>query len=404
MLIVTARVLHIHSRNGQSRVTLITGDREFEMPWPGAAPEPGDVYLTEPGNPPRILQKIAAALPGAWDMDGDAMRWRRRNAAGQTRMGVLWQRHTIRRAVRDYLDGEGFIQLDCPLLVRGTTPDAIINSFEVGDHYLSTSTELQMRRLEVGGLDRLYTLTQNFRAVDGEGSTHNPEFTMLEWVRVGAGLATIEHDTEQLVWRAHQAIGGGKTLTWQGKTVNLEPPWDRITMQDAIAKFTGVAMPDFSLLSIRRAVETAGLHMHKEWAEDRPFLFSILADHLQQFLGFEKPVFVQDWPAFQTSSAQEKDGDEITARSEAYLCGLELCNGFVSLADYEGQKASFQKQLDRRELEGKPHVDLDQAYLESLKQGMPPDSAMALGFDRMVMLLTGQTDIKSTLTIAWDEL
>ncbi len=374
------------------------------MAWQGAPPQPGDVFLMEPGNPPHILEKLAAPLPGAWDMNADAMRWRRRNATGKSRMDVLWQRHAIRRAVRDYLDSEGFIQLDAPLLVRGTTPDAIINSFEVGDHYLSTSTELQMRRLEVGGFDLLYTLTQNFRAADGEGSTHNPEFTMLEWVRVGADLAAIERDTEQLVWRAHQAIGGGKTLTWQGKTVNLEPPWDRITMQDAIKKFTGSAMPDFSLSSIRKAVETAKLEIHKGWENDRPFLFSILADHLQQFLGMEKPVFVQDWPAFQTSSAQEKDGAEITARSEAYLCGLELCNGFLSLADYEDQKISSQKQLDRRKLEGKPPVDLDQKYLESLKQGMPPDSAMALGFDRMVMLLTGQPDIKSTLVIAWDEL
>jgi elongation factor P--beta-lysine ligase len=397
----TARVLHM---GNSERVTLITGTREFEMPWPDAPLALGDVFLMEPGDPPHIIKKIGGAVPDGWNHEGDAMRWRKRGADGKTRMDVLWQRHTIRRAVRDYLDNEGFIQLDCPLLVRGTTPDAAINSFSVGDRYLSTSTELQMRRLEVGGFEKLYTLTQNFRAADGEGSTHNPEFTMLEWVRVGAELDDIERDTEQLVWYAHQALDGGKVLESGKHRVRLEPPWERITMAEAITKFTGAPMPDFSLASIQNAVAAADLMVHKDWHADKSFLFSILVDHLQKFLGFERPVFVRDWPAFQTSSAQQKEGVEITDRSEAYICGLELCNGFVSLADYEGQKIAFQQQLERRVVEGKLPVELDHAYLDALRLGMPCDSAMALGFDRLVMLLTGQTEIRQTLALAWDEL
>jgi lysyl-tRNA synthetase class II len=396
----TARVLDVRDQ----KVILISGDSEFEMDWSGAPPERGDVFLLSPGDPPRIGRKIASSLPGAWSIEGDGLRWRRRDVKGETRMGVLWKRHVIRRAVRDYLDSEGFIQLDCPLLVRGTTPDAAIDSFRVGDRYLSTSTELQMRRMEVGGFDLLYTLTQNFREADGEGSRHNPEFTMLEWVRVGREMAAIETDTEQLTWRAHRALGGEKILVWQGNKVNIEPPWERMKMADAITKFTGAPMKDFGLPSIQDAVEAAKLPVHKAWAGDRVFLFSILIDHLQQFLGFERPVFIQDWPSFQTSSALEKNETDTAERSEAFICGLEFCNGFVSFSDYEGQKISSQKQLDRRKLEGKPPVDLDQAYLESLKQGMPPDSAMALGFDRLVMLLTDQAEIRSTLTFAWDEI
>ena len=255
-----ARVIHDQRvAQGAGRATLITGDREFEM-----APGPARQYSREMcslspgvasrhgktrGLPARRMgNRRATACAG-----GAAMR------KGRTRMDTLWKRHTIRRAVRDFLDGQGFIEIDCPLLVRGTTPDAVINSFRVGDKYLSTSTELQMRRLEVGGFDLLYTLTQNFREADGEGTTHNPEFTMLEWVRVGRDLRAVEKDTEQLSWRAHRQLGGEKTLHWQGNKVNLEPPWERMKMADIIAKFTGVPMPDFSLPSVQRAVEAAKL-------------------------------------------------------------------------------------------------------------------------------------------------
>lgn len=402
---IIGRVIHVgKSADGKCRVMLMTGDQEFEMTWADAPPSLGEVYCLTPGNHPKILRQIACPEAGAWSVEGDAMRWRKNNTAGQTRMDALKKRHTIRRAVRDYLDSEGFIELDCPLLVRGTTPDAAITSFRVDDRYMSTSTELQMRRLQVGGFDQIYTLTQNFRKGEGEGSTHNPEFTMLEWVRVGQALTAVEEDTAQLTWLAHRALGGEKIHTWQGRAVNLEPPWDRAKMADIITKFTGAAMPDYSLSSMQKAVQAAGLTVHKEWAEDRIFLFSILIDHLQQFLGFDRPVIVYDWPAFQTSSALEKDGDELTERSEAYICGLELCNGFLSLTEYAGQKTAFQKQLDRRKVEGKDHIEIDDAYMEAVRQGLPQDSGMALGFDRLVMLLTDRPDIRSVLALAWDEL
>jgi elongation factor P--beta-lysine ligase len=260
---IIARVIHVtKAADGTHRIVMMTGDREFELPWPESPPQPGDVYCLPDGSTPRL---IARAQAGAWNMAGDAMRWRKAGPDGETRMNALWKRHTIRRAVRDYLDNQGFIEIDCPLLVRGTTPDAAINSFAVGNHYLTTSTELQMRRLQVGGFDRLYTLTQNFRRGDGEGSTHNPEFTMLEWVRVGGRLEDVEADTAQLTWEAHRALGHDKNLTWRGHTVNIEPPWERVKMADIIARLTGAPMRDFSLASIREAVLAANVSVPMGW-------------------------------------------------------------------------------------------------------------------------------------------
>ena len=125
------------------------------------------------------------------------------------------------------------------------------------------------------------------------------------------------------------------------------------------------------------------------------FLFSVLVDHLQQFLGFERPVFIYDWPAFQTS-ALEKEGAEITERSEGiHLRPRNLQRLSFAHAITRDQKESSRKQLERRKIEDKEPVELDEAYMEAVRQGLPQDSAMALGFDRLVMLLADQADIRS---------
>jgi len=334
----------------------------------------------------------------------DAVRWQKREADGLCRMDILTMRHKIKRAVRDYFDGEGFIEIDSPLLVHGTTPDSCIDSFAWEDRFLVTSTEYQIKRMEIGGFHKAYTMTQNFRLGDDTSPHRNPEFTMIEWARVGNTLASIEGDAEQMVWRAHKALGGGETIKYQGHTIRLAPPWQRMSVADAVLKYVGVPLPDFSLPSVKAAVEKAGIPIKPEWEGDRAFLFSLLMDHIQQFLGFEQPVFICDWPSFQTSSTLGKGNDGETAeRSELFVAGIEISDGFPSLTDYEKQVSSFAKQLALREKNGQPEARLDEAYLEAMKIGMPSGAGMALGFDRMVMLLTNQSSIKRVLAFAWDE-
>jgi lysyl-tRNA synthetase class 2 len=114
-------------------------------------------------------------------------------------------------------------------------------------------------------------------------------------------------------------------------------------------------------------------------------------------------VFICDWPAFETSSAQEKDGREIAERSELFICGVEISDGFPSLTNYERQKQTFDHQLNRRRADGTPQVALDESYMEAMRVGLPRGAGMALGFDRLVMILTNQPTIKSVLAFAWDE-
>ncbi|MDD3287743.1 MAG: hypothetical protein PHX43_01880 [Alphaproteobacteria bacterium] len=396
-----ARVIHIS--DSSKKVTIIIGDQEHEISWHGAPLSLGDVFSATQNNPPQLIEKIGAAIPGAWNTDGDGMRWRRRNAAGHTRMEVLWKRHAIRRAIRDYMDNEGFIEIDTPLLVHGTTPDATIQSFEVGDRYLITSSEYQIKRLEVAGFDRAYTLTNNYRRDDGEGPYRNQEFTMLEWARVGQSLAVIETDAERMTLAAHKALGGNGKLFYQGRSIDLTPPWERMTVADAIERYAGVKLPDFSLASIKQAVKTAKIHVQDKDQNDIYFLFSLLMNHIQPSLGTERPVFICDWPAFETSSTQEKDNGEVAERSELFISGIEISDGFPSLTNYERQKQTFQEQIKRRQADSSPLVSIDEAYLEAMRMGLPCGAGMALGFDRLVMVLTDQPDIRSVLAFAWDE-
>lgn len=402
-----ARIVSVRPQGpSQSDVILLLGDREFALLHEGLPPAIGDIYRVDYGEQTRLLEKIGSAQPGAWHLQGDAMRWRKRDAAGRNRMEILRQRHIIRRAVRDSMDGEGFLEIDTPLLVHGTTPDATIQSFPVGDRYLITSSELQLRRMEVGGFEKIYSLTKNYRMDDGEGPTRNPEFTMLEWVRVGADLAQIERDTENLVLSAHKALGGTGRISYRGHDIDLKLPWDQVTVEDAIRQHTGAELPDFSLESLTVAVEMAGYKMRDEWNGDKYFLFSLLIDHIQPSLGWERPVFMQDWPAFETSSALEKAGSGKTGvaeRSELFIGGIEICDGFSSFTDYEKQKQTFEFQQQRRREKNIPTVGLDDAYMEAMREGLPSDTGMALGFDRLVMVLSDAADIRSVLAFAWDE-
>ncbi len=400
-----ARVVDISSQDGQTRVVLLAGDTPHDVVWPVATPPAlGDLYAVGSFAPLRLMDRLGGPAANGWRTDGDALRWRGPGEAGLSRMEVLHRRAIIRRAVRAYMDGQGFLEIDIPLLVHGVIPDAALHSFAIDDRFLVTTTENQLKRMETGGFDKIYSLTKNFREGDTTSPYRNPEFTMLEWARVGEPYEAVEADVENLTWAAHKALGGTGVIAYAGHNIDLTPPWDRLTVRDAIQKYVGTPMPDFSIPNLLHALDAAKIALRDDWKTDQSFLATLLLDHLQQFLGFEKPVFLEDWPAFQTSMGLEKENGTIAIRSEVYVAGIELADGFPALTDYDRQRETFQRQIDLRRDQGLPLPVVDTHYLEALREGLPAESSIALGFDRLVMLLTGQTHIKSTLAFAWDEL
>jgi elongation factor P--beta-lysine ligase len=399
------RITHVRiSDDGACHVSYYADDVEHEIVWQEASPHVGDLFQMKHQKSKTTFIKIGGPRDNAWKADGDALRWRKPiSPQGISRMEVLKRRHKIRHAVRHYFDAHDFTEIDAPLLVKGTTPDPAIASFKVDDHYLATSTEYAMKRLAVGGFERIYSLTQNFRA--GDTSTfRNPEFTMLEWGRIGGTLYDIENDVEKFTLAAMRQLNLDTLLTYQNHTINMQRPWERLSVQAAIQRVLGVRINDFELESCRLAVRAAGLEIKETWADDRDFLFSLVMDHLQTKLGFDHPVFITDWPLYQTTSAKKHKNEDIADRSELFIAGLEISDGFSGVADAETQIQFFNYAAAKRKQEGLESVRLDDQYIGSLRLGAPGGAGMALGFDRLVMVLTNQSHIKNVLALNWDEL
>jgi lysyl-tRNA synthetase class 2 len=399
------RIIDVHASPTSCTVVYAIEDRETQTLWQGDPPGIGDVYLIDTTHPGKDARKISGPEPGRWMPDNDALRWRKpvSPTSGISRMEILRRRHKIRRAVQAYFDSQGFVEIEAPLLVHGASPDIAVDAFVVGERYLVTSTEYQLKRMAIGGFNRIYSLTKNFRKGDNS-RVRNPEFTMLEWGRVGEDMRGIEADAEALVSTALDALQLSPVISYQGEKIDLTPPWERMPVLEAIRRFTGASVLNFEAPSLRKAAEAAGLEIRAGWAENKGFLFSLLMDHIQPSLGAERPVFLTEWPLFETTSASLDPNDPTLARrSELFVAGVELSDGFAGLADTDLQAQLFQQALAARAQEGMEQVALDEKYLAAMRLGSPFGAGMALGFDRLVMLLTDQPTIGGVLAFGWDE-
>jgi elongation factor P--(R)-beta-lysine ligase len=296
----------------------------------------------------------------------------------------LHERARLLRLVRAFFDGQAFLEVETPLVVPSPGLDVQLDAFSVqtdaGERFLVTSPEYQMKRLLAGGLERIYQVGKCFRK-DESGRLHQPEFTMLEWYRAFAGVDAVMRDTEQLVLRIAQAISGTPKLHTAYGVIDVEPPWPRITVREAFARFARVdvnaVLPD----------------------EER--FYRILIEQVEPALAELGALFLCEYPASMASLARKKPGDpSVAERFEAYVGGVELCNGFGELTDPVEQRARLlADQAERRRL-GKPVYPVDERFMTALEEGIPPSAGNALGLDRLLMLALGASQIEDVIALA----
>jgi lysyl-tRNA synthetase class 2 len=288
--------------------------------------------------------------------------------------------------IRRVFSEAGFVEVDTPVRVRTPGLDLHVDALRAEGGYLSTSPELQMKRLLVGGVPRCFQLSRCFRK--GElGRLHEPEFTMLEWYRAFAGQAEVMADTEAVVTRVVQRLAGGSRLRVAGgPTVEVRAPFERVTVREAFRRFAKVA----------DAVDLA--------ATDEDRFFELLVGVVEPALARRRrPVFLCEYPATQASLARRKPGDPAVAeRFELYLGGVELSNGFGELTDPAEQRARFQADRRARRRNRRPVYALDERFLAALHEGMPPAGGNALGVDRLIALALGQDAIALVMPFPWD--
>lgn len=402
------RILESFHQNDQAQIVLISGTERRLLTLRSGIELPaiGSLVSAELDSETSIgaLIDLGGPAAGAWDPQGDVLRWRAISKK-RPRIDLLRDRQTIVREIREDLYAQDFLEVQTPLLVPTSCPDLHIDSMNAEEGYLVTSTEYQLKRLIVGGIDKIFSLTQNFRAGD-LGTQHNPEFTMLEWARAFAPLSAIEEDVERFTRRAFAKLHPHRNeLRYRNLHIDLTKPWERLTVRTAFERYLGVVVDDdFSLASLQRGAARANCAVPDALSQDAHSFTTYLLDQVQPHLGRRVPTFLREWPAFMTSSAAlQADNPALAERSELFIAGLEIADGFPSLRDAATQEALFARELSRRAAHERPAIHIDQKYLAALRQGIPPGAGMALGIDRLVMVLTEQEDIRDVLAFAWDE-
>ena len=331
----------------------------------------------------------------------------------------LVARMKLTRAVREYLDGEGYLEVETPVLVTEATGaaartfDTLHNAENLPMH-LRISLELPLKRLIVGGIERVYEMGRVFRN-EGIDSDHNPEFTLLEFYEAYTNLEGMMERVEQLFLHLCRSLTGGDTLTLpDGAVIDFGKPWRRLPMLQGIEENSGGEISPDSLLTLESAREALKIGeriaraRYPEKYEDKPPIDVMKEPHaggiiekLNELLTeptLIQPTFVTDFPYETSPLARKKPGEpHLTRRFECFLAGRETGNAFSEINDPIDQKERFEFQAGQSAAGDDEAHPYDADYLRALEYGMPPTGGFGMGIDRVAMLFTGATSIRDVL-------
>jgi len=316
----------------------------------------------------------------------------------------LWQRYFIREkvftSIRNFFAAQRFHEVETPLLIARPPAESYLDIFETilldrnrnaQKAYLSTSPEVFLKKLIVAGIGNCYSLTKSFRNMEAQSTLHNPEFTILEWYRIGADYTDIMKDCEELLYAII-----GDTITYQGKIIDITPPWERITVAHAFKKYAGVNFDNFFDSAPAIAIKK-GYRVEKDTTWEQLYN-QIFLNEIEPHLGRGRPTILYDFPSAMGALARKKPSDpRFAERFEFYIEGLELGDCYSELTDAAEQEARFVAELKEIKRLGKTSYDYDQDFIDALKVGLPASAGIAVGVDRLVMLLSDVTDIADTL-------
>ncbi len=309
------------------------------------------------------------------------------------------KRSRIIAAVREFLDSRGYLEVDTPVL-QTVEIGASARPFRTHHNaldlemFLRIETELYLKRLIVGGFERVYEVGRIFRN-EGMDATHNPEFTSVETYQAYADYKEIMEMVEQLYEFVAQKALGTTDVIYQGQVIHLKAPWKRITMTDAVKEACGVDWTEWQSDEEARAVcDKMDVHVEKE-AKRGDCLAALFDAFVEDTL--QQPTFIMDYPVEISPLAKRKPEDpRLTERFEFFMTGHEMGNAFSELNDPIDQRARFEAQVAQRKAEG-IKAEVDEDFVNALEYGMPPTGGLGFGLDRMVMLLTDSPTIRDVL-------
>jgi lysyl-tRNA synthetase class 2 len=298
---------------------------------------------------------------------------------------------------RAWLDSEGFVEVETPVLqpVYGgalARPFVTHHNALDRDLYLRIATELYLKRCIVGGIDRVYELGKDFRN-EGISFKHNPEFTMLEWYEAYADYDDAAARLERLVAHVAREVLGTTTVERDGAEIELEPPWRRVTLRDAIKERTGIDVMEHPTREQLAAAMDSEPSPEEGWGK---LVDGLLSKEVEPNL--VQPTFILDYPVEMSPFAKRHRTDEgLVERWEAYVGGFEIANAFTELNDPDEQRRRFEQQAEEIRRGDEEAQPMDENYIHALESGMPPTGGVGLGIDRLVMLLTGAPSLREVI-------
>ena len=313
---------------------------------------------------------------------------------------VFQTRAAIVTALRSFLDGQGFLEVETPILqpiYGGAAARPFITHHNQlhQDLYLRISFELYLKRLLVGGIERVYEIGRDFRN-EGVSFKHNPEFTQLEFYWAYADYLKVMEMTEQMIAYACDKVLCKREVNYNGHELNFNIPWPRLELRQGILNTSGI---DIALYPRAKSLEAV---MKERGIETKPgetrgkLIDQLLSDFLEPTL--IQPTFLYDYPRDLSPLAKSKPGDPLTVeRFEGYVAGLELCNAITELNDPLDQEKRFFEMGRDYQADDEEHHPMDEDYLRAMRYGMPPSGGFGMGIDRLIMLMTDNPNIREVI-------
>ncbi|ELP57727.1 lysyl-tRNA ligase [Clostridium pasteurianum DSM 525 = ATCC 6013] len=316
---------------------------------------------------------------------------------------TFFKRTAIIKAIREFLDNRDYLEVETPILspIAGGAAARPFNTHHNAldiDMYLRIATELYLKRLIVGGFERVYEIGKNFRN-EGIDVRHNPEFTAIELYEAYADYNDMMEITENMVAYVCEKVLGTTKVTYQGTEIDFKPPWKRITMVDAVKEYSSVDFNNINTDEEARSIaKEKGLELKKKLEDctKGDILNQLFEDYCEDKL--IQPTFICDYPVEISPLTKKKRGnEEFTERFEGFVFGREICNAYSELNDPIVQKDRFIQQLRERELGDDEAYMMDDDFINALEIGMPPTGGLGIGIDRLIMFLTDAYSIRDVI-------
>lgn len=345
-------------------------------------------------------------------------------------------REQVNQAIREFFTTKRFHEVEVPLLAPSLPAESYVEIFETKlldrlrrpqNAYLTTSPEMYLKKLLVAGIGNCFCLTKSFRNTEDMSFLHNPEFSILEWYRGDADYRDVMKDTEELFVAIYkklfpersrretsekrksstltkgrlsfgQSSGSNLALTYQGQTIDLSPPWERLSMVEAFQKYAKLDLEKaLDLESIAPIAKTKGYEVGEQTTWEELF-HQIYLNEVEPHFGRGKPTIIYDFPSQMAALAKKKDTDpRFAERFEVYIAGLELGDCYSELTDWQEQEERFKAETEERKRIEKTAYPYDVDFIEALKMGLPRCAGLAMGIDRVVMLFADTDKIQNVL-------